>query len=61
MMGPIEEVLKETFFPTLFGGEEVDADFRKILGHSVKKGGLCIPAPRSSVESAYNTSNVAFG
>ena len=35
-MGPIEEALREKFFPALFGGEEINADFWKILGHSVK-------------------------
>ena len=55
-MGPIEETLREKFFPALFGGEEINADFRKILGHSVKHGGLGIPDPRMSEESAYNTS-----
>ena len=58
-MGPIEEALRDTFYPTLFGGEEVNANFRKILGHGVKSGGLCIPDPRSSVESAYSTSKVS--
>ena len=33
LMGPIEEALRDKFFPSLFGGEEIDADFRKILGH----------------------------
>ena len=47
LMGPIEEALKEKFFPMLFGGEEINADFRQILGHSVKHCG--------SAESAYNT------
>ena len=55
-MGPIEEALREKFFPALFGGEEINSDFRKILGHSVKHGGLGIPEPRLSSESAYNTS-----
>ena len=32
LMGPIEEALREKFFPTLFGGEEINANFRKILG-----------------------------
>ena len=54
-MGPIEEALREKLFPALFGGEEINADFRKILGHSVKHGGLGITDPRLSVESAYNT------
>ena len=53
---PIEEDLREKFFPSLFGGEEITANFRKILGHSVKHGGLGIPDPRLSVESEYSTS-----
>ena len=56
LMGPIEEALREKFFPSLFGGEEINANFRKILGHSVKHGGLGIPDPRLSSECAYNTS-----
>ena len=60
-MGPIEEALREKFFPSLFGGEEITADFRKILGHSVKHGGLGIPDPRLSADSAYNTSKAASG
>ena len=51
-MGPIEESLREKFFPSLFGGEEIDTDFRKILGRVVKRGGLGIPDPRLSVECA---------
>ena len=58
-MGPIEEALREKFFPALFGEEEINADFRQILGHSVKHSGLCIPDPRLSAESAYNTSKGA--
>ena len=45
MMGPIEEAIREKFFPALFGGEEINAEFRKILGHSVNNGRLCIPDP----------------
>ena len=55
-MCPIEEALREKIFPTLFRGEEINADFQKILGHSVRPGGLGIPDPRLSAESAYNTS-----
>ena len=58
-MGPIEEALREKSPPSLFGGEKIDADFRKILGHGVKHGGLGIPDPRLSEESAYNTSTAA--
>ena len=56
LMGPIEEALREKNFPSLFGGEEIDANFRTILGHGVKHDGLGIPDPRMSAESAYNTS-----
>ena len=40
LMGPIEEALREKFFPALFGVEDINADFRKILGHGVKDGSL---------------------
>ena len=43
------------------GGEDINTDFRKILGHSVKHGGLGITDPRLSVESLYNTSKAASG
>ena len=55
-MGPIEEAQRENVFPSLFEGEEITADFLKILGHSLKHGGLGILDPRLSAESAYNTS-----
>ena len=42
----IEETLRKFLFPALFGGEEITADFWKILGHSVKHGGLVIPDTR---------------
>ena len=58
-MGPIVEALREKFFPLLFGGEEITDDFRKILGHSVKHGGLVILDPWLSAESSYNTSKAA--
>ena len=43
------------------GGEEINDDFRKILGHIVKHGGLGIPEPQMSAESAYNISKAASG
>ena len=58
-MGPIEEALREKFFPLLFGGEKITTDFQKILGHSVKHGGLGIHDPRLAAESAYNTFKAA--
>ena len=45
MMSPIEEALREKFFPTLFRGGEINADFRKILGYSVNHGGVGMPDP----------------
>ena len=60
-MGTIEEALREKFFPAQFGGEEINADFRQILVHSVKHGSLGMPDPRSSAESAYNTSKPSSG
>ena len=61
LMGPIEEALRENFFPALFGGEDINADSWKILGHSVKHGGLGIPNPRLLEESVYNNSKAASG
>ena len=40
------------------GGEEIGVNFRKILVHSIKHGGLDIPDPWLSVEIVYNTSKV---
>ena len=59
-MGPIEEALREKFFPALYGGDDITTNFWKILGHSIMHGGLGILDPRLSVESAYNTSKAAI-
>ena len=59
LMGPIKEALRENFFASLFGGEEITADFWKILGHSIKHGSLGIPDPKKSAECAYITSKTA--
>ena len=45
LMGTIEEALREKPPPALFGGEEITANFRKILCYSVNHGGLGIPVP----------------
>ena len=58
-MGPIEDDLREAFYPALFGEEEVSTDLREILGHSAKHIGLGIPEPRLLLECAYNTSKSA--
>ena len=42
LMGHIEDALREAFLSTLFGGEEISADPREILGHSMKRGVLGI-------------------
>ena len=42
LMGTIEEALRDKCFPSLFGGEEINANFRQILGHSVNHGSLGI-------------------
>ena len=52
MIGTIDEALREKFAPALFGGDEIDANFWQILGHSVKHDGLGIPDSRLSEESA---------
>ena len=56
LMGIIEEALREKFFPALFGGEEINAEFRKILVHGINHGGLGIPDPWLSAERSCNTS-----
>ena len=60
-MGPIEEAIREKFFPTLFGEEEINTNFQQILGYSVKHCGLGILDPQLSAESSYNTSKAASG
>ena len=60
-MGPIEEAPREKFESGLFGGKEIVAKSRQILGLSVKHGGLGIPDPQLSSESAYNTSKASSG
>ena len=46
MMGLIEEALREKFFSVLFRGEDINTNFRKILGHCIKHDGLGIPETR---------------
>ena len=59
-MGPIEDALREKLFFALLRGKDINANFRKILGHSVKRGGLGIPDPRLSAEILYNTSRLYY-
>ena len=53
--------LREKLFPPLFGGEEINTDFRQILGHSVKHDGLGVTDALSLAEIAYNTSKASCG
>ena len=59
-MGLNEEALRENFFPSLFGGEEINTNLQKILVHGVKHVGLGIPDLWSSAESDYNTSKAVI-
>ena len=61
MIVSIRGDVRETLLPALFMGGEIDSNFRKILGRSVKHGGLGIPDPRSLAKSAYNTSKASSG
>ena len=45
LISPIEEALREKFSPEIFRGEEINADFRHILGHIVNHGGLVLLDP----------------
>ena len=47
--------------PHYLGGKDINTNFQKILGYTIKHCGLGIPDPRFSVESAYNTSKAASG
>ena len=60
-MGPIEEDIREKYLPALFGGEDINSNFWKILGHIINHGGLGIPNPRLSAESVYNISKASSG
>ena len=61
LMGPIEEALREKFFPTLFRGEDINADFWKTLGNTMIHGCLGITDPRLSAKISYSNSKVASG
>ena len=56
LMGPIELALREEFFPTLFGKDEVNDGLRELLVHGVKRGEIGIPDPRKSEDWGYEMS-----
>ena len=59
LMGPIEDSLREAFFPAIFGLKEVSDDLRKIQRHIMKKSGQFIPEPCLLMDCAYNNYKVA--
>ena len=61
LMSTIEEAIREKFFPALFGGEEINPNFWKILGRSLNNGGFGIPDPQFPADIAYNTSKADSG
>ena len=61
LMGPIEESLRDKLFTALFEEEDISANSRKTLGHSIKRGGFGILGPRMSEDSTYNTSKADSG
>ena len=42
LVGYIRDSLRETFFPAILGGRDVNDDYQKILGLSIKRDGLVI-------------------
>ena len=58
-MDPIEDALRDAFFPETFGGDEVSSNLREILSHRVKRCGLGISYHWMSAERAYHTSKEA--
>ena len=61
-MDLIEGSLRETLFPALWGGgDEVDVNYQKILGHRFKCSGVDIQNHRMSEEHANSTSKESCG
>ena len=57
----IKEAPRETFFHALLGGDEIDENFQKILGHSVNNRGLYIMDPWWTEDHAYITPKGNYG
>ena len=57
----IDISLRNNLLPALLVGEEFDANFRKILGHSITCGEIGIPETQRSEESSYITSKDNYG
>jgi len=58
---PVEAAIRTLFIPALLGiqANEVDADLRDILSHSVKNGGMAIRNPVGSAEHVHEASKAA--
>ena len=59
-MTPIEQDLREAFFPTLFRGVGADNILRSIQDHSVKRDGLGIPNPKILAARHHSMSEERF-
>jgi len=58
---PLEEVIRTRFLPALLGvpSVEIDGDYRQLLTHSVKLGGLAIRNPVNTASSVHKASLAA--
>jgi len=60
-LAPIERAIRNEFLPALFdiGSEDIDAQLREVLSHSVKKGGLGVRNPVDLAPYSFDTSKKA--
>jgi hypothetical protein len=58
---PLEEVIRTHFLPALLGlpSVEIDGDYRQLLTHSVKLGGLAIRNPVDTAPCVHKASLAA--
>jgi hypothetical protein len=58
---PLEEVIRTHFLPALLGvpSVEIDGDYRQLLTHSVKLGGLAIQSPVDTAPRVHKASLAA--
>ena len=58
-LAPVETAIRSNFLPSLFGGSTpmaIDDDFRRLLGHSVKMGGIGIRDPTKVADRLFAAS-----
>ncbi|KAL7461468.1 hypothetical protein ACHAXS_001898, partial [Conticribra weissflogii] len=61
-LAPVEAAIRSDFLPALFGGTtpmSIDDDFRRLLGHSVKMGGIGIRDPTKTADRLFEASKEA--